>query len=65
MRRRFDSRVGQVGYTVANRSPPLREFFKLEAELPIRNATEVGLATRYTSLRKTASTVLYNRDFNC
>ena len=45
----FDSLAGQIGYSVANRSPPLRRF--LGAVLSRCQAAEITFATRYTLRR--------------
>ena len=50
---RFESLVGQIGCSDASGSPPLRHFFG--AVMPMREATEMGPASRSTLLRNIAS----------
>ena len=51
----FDSRAIQIGHSVANGSPLMRRLFG--AVLPRRLAAEIGLVTRYTLRRNTASII--------
>ena len=51
---RFNSHAGQVGYTIANGSPPLHRFFG--TVFPSRyEVAEMGLATRCPLRRNAAS----------
>ena len=49
----FDSRVGQIGHSVANDSPLLRRFFG--AAFPRRQAAEMSPVKSYTLRRNIAS----------
>ena len=55
--RRFKSRQGQIGHSVANGSLPLRHFFERSCVIYSRNDAEMAPPTRYT-LRRNAARII-------
>ena len=55
--RRFKSRQGQIGHSVANCSPPLRHFYERSCVAYSHNDAEMAPPTRYTLWRNTARIV--------